>query len=507
MRRFDLLLFVMALALIAYGQSPVSLQSHRGPTRDFLAKTPKGILPPDHYWEKLNTTSTLDSFFTATMATNHIPGLAACIVKKDSILWQGYYGYADISKNTPVTDSTIFMLASISKTIMVTALMQLHEHGKFHLDDSINAYLPFQVRNPTFPGIPITFQMLLTHTSSIQDNWNAMPGQLGDYPMSLATYLQKYFTPGEEYYDPGLNFYAYSPGSIWNYSNIGAALAGYLVEVISGVPFDKYCRDSVFAPLQMSNTAWFLRDLDTTLVARPYTYSNGTYVDNGLYGYPDYPDGQLRTTAASLAKFLMANMNGGELKGSRILDSSTVHMTRTVFVPTVFLGFLSYQWGLIWYKEKWSGHDLWGHEGGDPGVTTSMRLSESDTIGVIFLSNADAGLWWTTIVSRLIDEAHTLTVGVHDAIANVPERFQLLQNYPNPFNPSTTIKFELPHASRVNLKVFNTLGQEVATLVNETKAAGTYTVEFDARSLASGVYFYRLETGSFVQTKKLVLLK
>jgi hypothetical protein len=89
----------------------------------------------------------------------------------------------------------------------------------------------------------------------------------------------------------------------------------------------------------------------------------------------------------------------------------------------------------------------------------------------------------------------------------VPARFTLEQNYPNPFNPSTTIRYELPHASQVSLKVYNTLGQEVATLVNETKAAGVYTAEFDAAGLASGVYFYRMQAGTFVEVKKLVVLR
>jgi hypothetical protein len=85
--------------------------------------------------------------------------------------------------------------------------------------------------------------------------------------------------------------------------------------------------------------------------------------------------------------------------------------------------------------------------------------------------------------------------------------FALRQNYPNPFNPSTTIGYELPHASRVSLKIYNVLGQEVATLVNEEKPAGVHEVRFDGSGLSSGVYFYRLRAGDFVQSKKLVVLK
>jgi hypothetical protein len=97
--------------------------------------------------------------------------------------------------------------------------------------------------------------------------------------------------------------------------------------------------------------------------------------------------------------------------------------------------------------------------------------------------------------------------GVQEPPSNAIVAFELFQNFPNPFNPSTTIRYVLPHASHVTLKVYNTLAQEVATLVNETKPAGVYTVQFDAAGLASGVYFYRLQAGDFVHTKRLIVLK
>jgi hypothetical protein len=90
----------------------------------------------------------------------------------------------------------------------------------------------------------------------------------------------------------------------------------------------------------------------------------------------------------------------------------------------------------------------------------------------------------------------------------IPGRFFLGQNYPNPFNPKTTINYQLPSGSQVDLSIYNLLGQKVATLVSEKKAAGSYKVEWNASSFASGVYFYKLETNAgFVQTKKLILLK
>ena len=89
----------------------------------------------------------------------------------------------------------------------------------------------------------------------------------------------------------------------------------------------------------------------------------------------------------------------------------------------------------------------------------------------------------------------------------IPEEYMLYQSYPNPFNPSTTIKYSIPNSDRVNLKVYDILGREVATLVNEYKTPGTYAVEFNASRFASGVYFYQIQSGNFIETKKMILLK
>ncbi|MCX7878753.1 MAG: T9SS type A sorting domain-containing protein, partial [Ignavibacteria bacterium] len=98
--------------------------------------------------------------------------------------------------------------------------------------------------------------------------------------------------------------------------------------------------------------------------------------------------------------------------------------------------------------------------------------------------------------------------GIQQIGSSVPENYMLYQNYPNPFNPTTNIKFGIPKAGNVKLVVFDILGREVATIVNnEFRDVGTYTVTFDASHLSSGVYFYRLESGDFSQTKKMLLVK
>ncbi len=90
---------------------------------------------------------------------------------------------------------------------------------------------------------------------------------------------------------------------------------------------------------------------------------------------------------------------------------------------------------------------------------------------------------------------------------NNVKSYSLAQNYPNPFNPTTTIQYSLANTGNVSLKVYDILGREVATLVNGRQTAGEYTVQFNAANLASGIYFYRLQAGDFVQTKKMMLVK
>jgi flagellar hook assembly protein FlgD len=105
-----------------------------------------------------------------------------------------------------------------------------------------------------------------------------------------------------------------------------------------------------------------------------------------------------------------------------------------------------------------------------------------------------------------------ITTSVEKSDANIPGSFTLGQNYPNPFNPTTTISFSLPQRSNVRLDIYDILGKQVATLINETRAAGNWNIEWNGldrygRHIASGVYFYRLEAGSFMSVKKMVMLK
>lgn len=468
-------------------------------TQLFLAQyfTPNLLFPV----RSVNTS--IDSMIQSYMLTNHIPGFAACVVKGENIIWENYYGLSNISQQDSVKQNTIFMLASVSKPIVGAALMKLWQNGRFQLDDSVNAYLPFSVRNPYFPASVITFRQLMSHVSSIRDNWNKMPEYFGDPPLVLGTYLREYLTPGRSFYSSSNFNSSHPPASIYEYTNIGAALCAYLVETISGLMFDQYCRDSIFLPLGMTNTAWFLRDLDTTLIARPYIW-NGNYIDLGLRGYAYYPAGQLRTTLRSLARFLALNICYGKLGNVRILDSSTVSLMRKSHYPSI-----DPTQGLIWYTYLLGQRLAWGHAGIMDGVRAAIWLDENKRTGIIVLANMVPTTTIIPILNALFEIGDTITVGIDDKFSgnHLPFQYYLSPNYPNPFNPSTRIQYQVSSNSHVSLKVYDVLGNEIAALVNEEKESGSFEVEFNAEKLSSGVYFYQLKAGEFIETKKMILLR
>lgn len=220
--------------------------------------------------------ASIDSLIELRMTQYHLPGVAVGVVKGDSLIFSKGYGWADLDNRTPVTDTTIFMLASISKTFVGTALQQLIENGLVALDDPINDHLPFAVYNPNHPAVAITIKQLLTHTSGLNDNLVVMDETLvtGDSPIPLEQYCQDYFLPGGGYYDATENFRLWAPGSAWDYSNHGIVLAAYLIQNVTGMPFEDYCRDSIFTPLGMTNSWWFLEGLNLANIAVPY-YWNG----------------------------------------------------------------------------------------------------------------------------------------------------------------------------------------------------------------------------------------
>ena len=158
-------------------------------------------------------------------------------------------------------------------------------------------------------------------------------------------------------------------GIEFDYSNVGIALLGYLVEVIAKQPFDEFCDENIFKPLGMENTSWNLSDLDVDNVALPYYDSENT---KGHYECPDYPNGMLRSTLDDMAKFLIMFIQNGEYNGTRILEEETAKLMKEVHFESKEGGEKS-RTGLTWYYLDYpQGESYLGHDGAEEGVTTKM---------------------------------------------------------------------------------------------------------------------------------------
>jgi CubicO group peptidase (beta-lactamase class C family) len=353
----------------------------------------------------------LDHSVRELMSAGRLPGLSAAVVRGSEVVWSRAWGLANIAAGRRVTPDTLFMLASVSKTLIATAVLQAIEEGLLELDTDVNEVLPFSVRNPVHPDVPITVRELLTHTSSIRDNWNLLIDSYvaGDAEMRLGRFLRRYLAPGGADLAPN-NYYAFGPGRSYRYANVGASLAAYLVEVASGIGFDTWCERRIFSSLGMDRAGWHLAGLPRRDVAMPYGWAGAKnrYVPYGQYGYPDYPDGALRTTAPQLAGHLAMIMGAGSWRGHRLLSPAAVRELRRDQIPD-----LEPDQGLIWFGLRRAGRALFGHDGGDDGVATVCFFDPAADVGVVALANGD---WRTVkgdyalylIMDRLFDAAPRL---------------------------------------------------------------------------------------------------
>ena len=437
-----------------------------------------------------NPSPELDDYILAEMDYENLPGMSTLIVKGGEIVWVESYGMADIENNVPVTDYTAFLMASVSKLFMATAFMQLEEDGLIDLDEDINIYLPFDVFNPNYPNISITSRMLMTHTSSIADDWSSMDTHytIGDPTITLGDYMEMYFSTSGVDYDAQNNFNNDLPGTDFDYSNMAADLAGYLVEVVSEELFSEYSNTHVFDALCMDNTSWYLSDFDTLNVARPYDWQGGQFNPYAHYGFPGYTSGLLRSNVLDIANFMIAYLQNGLFNNNQLLSEASIDEMLTFQVPDI-----DDRQGINWYTEEiyLSGGgvvDLWGHNGGEGGSTTELYINPDNQIGIVVLSNGEGELLY--VVDELYDYALSLTtsgvgnpscedVSIGESFINNPA----IQVSPNP--ATNTFSIESEKGGLVTL--YSILGKQIL------KQEVSSVAEIDVSELARGNYFIQLD--------------
>jgi len=323
-----------------------------------------------------------ENYLDDEMASQNIPALATLIFNGNNILHESYLGKSNIEQDILLENDHLFLLASVSKVITATALLQLYDDGLFNMDDNVSDYLPFDVAHPDY-NRAITFRMLLTHTASIADNWDVIDEHYfygEDSPVALAFFIENYLEPNGEHYSYYDNFYDFEPGTDYEYTNIGNALIGVLVEEISGMDFNSYCKQNIFEPLGMTNTFWKLNEINGT-IAQPYDYEGNSNQAIGHYTNTDYPNGGLRSTARDLHKLLAAFAAGGTLNGFEVLKPATVANMVSAQISNI-----NNDTG--WHMFKLNNpYNLWGHDGGEQGVATIMTYNPATKVGAVVLCN------------------------------------------------------------------------------------------------------------------------
>ncbi|KAB7762496.1 serine hydrolase [Xanthomonas maliensis] len=337
-----------------------------------------------------------------------IVGMSAAIIRDRQLVWTGGFGFADRERAIAFTPDTVMNIGSISKTVTGVALMQAVQDGRLSLDADINAYLPFPVRNPQYPQVPITLRQLATHTSSLTDRWEVYRDSYrwqGQPVAPLAVFLRGYLAPGGRDYR-AQNYLPVAPGSHREYSNIGAGLVGYIVARAVGQSLERYTQARIFAPLGMQRTAWHRADLPPQVHATLYVNQMGVSVPIPPYALTTYPDGGLHTSVNDLSRFFIALLDGGHYQGARILAPETtaqmLQFQYTAANKPDKVALDEKNSGIFW-ASKYNVTRV-GHGGSDPGVHAEMLSDLSHRDAVVLLSNTSLDSSDARVNAQLFDD-------------------------------------------------------------------------------------------------------
>ncbi len=287
-----------------------------GPTLASADALPDNVGPPQLTAEDLN--AFLGGMIPYAIAQANIAGASVAVVGNGQLIFADGYGFADMKSRRPVVaDQTLFRAGSVSKLFTWTAVMQLVEQGKLDLDRDVNDYLDFKVPEPY--GRPITLRDVMTHSAGFEDTVTDLFVNKPSQMFPLRQYLRRHMPPLIE-----------PPGRVVAYSNYGATLAGYIVQRVSGEPYDEYITRHILQPLAMDHST-FEQPLPANLrpsMASGYRQaSDRTTVPFELVEAA--PAGALTTDATDLAKFALAQLGGGSGGGAQILTTATLQEMHT----------------------------------------------------------------------------------------------------------------------------------------------------------------------------------
>lgn len=340
----------------------------------------------------------LDSRLARIVMNSGGLGFGIALMNKDDVLFQMAYGVANVELKIPFTKETVMPIASISKTLAGVSLMKAVEQGKLSLDDPINRYLDFEIKNPNHPNTDILVWHLATHTSTLKytewyehsyilaerspDYYLNYKGKLrkewkkrtdrynANVDMAMDDFVKFIYSPGGQWYSED-NYLTEVPGTTFNYCNENAALAALIIEGATGVGYKDFVKQHILDPLNMRRSSWDLANY--TIEEKGKLYEDGNPIPD--YHLITYPDGGFVTSLSDFTVYFHSILKGhyGE---TNILSAESYSTMTDLHFSEENQGagiFLEIDGGMI------------GHSGGDPGVNTFAFFEEESSYGYVLL--------------------------------------------------------------------------------------------------------------------------
>lgn len=336
-------------------------------------------------------------------------GMSVAVVKDNKIIYNRSFGYKNPDDKTIIQNTDIFRIASISKSFTATSLMQLVEQGRISLKDEVTKLVGFKVNNPKYPDVPITLEMILSHTSSINDK-------------------NGYFTL--DAINPDKNpdwakcYNDYKPGEGYQYCNLNFNMAGAILERVSGERFDQYVKMHILQPLHLYG-GYIVDSLDCSRLVPLYEYNDSAkrfeaapaaYASPKAklvsyqqgYNTPVFsPTGGMKISALDLAKYMMMHMNYGSSNGVQIISEASSRTMQTKRSDKENYGLA------LWSTDQLiDGITMTGHTGSAYGLYSIMFFQPEQKFGFVVITNGCVPRYKKSTVAFLYDAVNELYNGI-----------------------------------------------------------------------------------------------
>jgi CubicO group peptidase (beta-lactamase class C family) len=374
---------------------------------------PAAFTDPDRIDKIKKALPAIDSIFRKYAIENHFPGLAFGIVVDGQLIHKGNYGYTDIEKKTPVTSSSLFRIASMSKSFTAMAILKLRDERKLNLDDPAYKYIP-ELKNqkyPTTDAPPITIRHLLTHGAGFPEDNPWGDRQLADTDKEFVDFLNNKIS------------FSNPPDIAYEYSNLGFALLGKIVTKVSGMRYQDYIRENIWKPLGMKTSEWEYGNIAPDMLAHGYRWLNEKWNEEQLlHDTPDGSWGAMGSMISSIdefANYMALHLSAWPPSNAKETGPVKRSSVREMHHPWRFNGFnpnykypdgrncaiaSAYCYGLGWSRDCDNKVAI-GHSGGLPGFGSQWRIMTDYGIGVVAFANrtyAPMGYINTLVLDTLI---------------------------------------------------------------------------------------------------------